>query len=48
MMDLQNCIFAVADDGIGISEEDQERVFRSFEQVKDYKSIYKQGNRSWS
>lgn len=35
--------FAVADDGIGISEEDQERVFRSFEQVKDYKSIYKQG-----
>lgn len=35
--------FAVADDGIGISEEDQERVFRSFEQVKDYESIYKQG-----
>ena len=35
--------FAVADDGIGISKEDQERVFRSFEQVKDYDSIYRQG-----
>lgn len=35
--------FAVKDDGIGISEENQERVFRSFEQVRDYESIYKQG-----
>ena len=35
--------FAVTDDGIGISEENQKRVFRSFEQVKDYDSIYRQG-----
>ncbi len=34
--------FAVQDNGVGISKEEQERVFRSFEQVKDASSVSKQ------
>lgn len=40
---ISELYFAVKDDGIGISEENQKRVFRSFEQVKDKDSVYKQG-----
>lgn len=34
--------FAVQDNGVGISKEDQKRVFRSFEQARDASSVSKQ------
>ncbi|MCM1089385.1 MAG: ATP-binding protein [Butyrivibrio sp.] len=34
--------FAVRDNGVGISKEDQKRVFRSFEQARDASSVSKQ------
>ena len=35
--------FAVADDGIGISPENQERIFQSFEQVKNADTMKREG-----
>ena len=35
--------FAVTDDGVGISQEDQQRVFQSFEQATHQDGVYRQG-----
>ena len=35
--------FAVSDDGIGISPEDQQMVFQNFEQVRQQDGVYRQG-----
>ncbi|HBA46271.1 MAG TPA: hybrid sensor histidine kinase/response regulator, partial [Lachnospiraceae bacterium] len=38
-----NVLFAVRDNGIGIAKEDQDRVFRSFEQAADRNPSKQQG-----